>query len=84
MATIKSILDDNNVKLSPVSAAAKLIKSNGSEADICRAIVKTKAYQVAAVKQYVDMVIYPPTPVAEKVEEKRASNGRAAEPPTRR
>ena len=82
MATIKSILDDNNVKLSPVSAAAKLIKSNGSEADICRSIVKTKAYQVAAVKQYVDMVIYPPTPVAE--EEKKASNGRAAEPPTRR
>ena len=82
--SIKSILSENGVKLSPVSKAQKLINSGASEADICKAICTTKAYQVPAVEKYVNGVLNKKTAQAPEktapVEERKVRSPYSGEP----
>ena len=83
--SIKSILKENGANLSKTSKASKLIASNASEVDICKAIRTTKAYQIPAVAKYVNGILgkkvesTAPENV-EAVKEKKINTGHYGEP----
>ena len=83
--SIKSILKEIGANLSKTSKASKLIASNASENEICKALRTTKAYQIPVVAKYVNGVLGKKAESAapenaEVVKEKKINTGHYGEP----
>ena len=83
--SIKSILKEIGANLSKTSKASKLIASNASENEICKALRTTKAYQIPVVAKYVNGVLgkkaeVPEPEKVETVKEKKINTGHYGEP----